>query len=253
MATQGAPVVLLHGLFGSAGNWGSVARGLADAYRVVVPDLRNHGKSPHAPEHSYPLLVDDVLRLLDRLGIDSASVVGHSMGGKVAMWLALHHPQRVERLGVVDIAPVDYGHDFDEVFACMRAVRLDRMQSRTDADRQMAGGGVGGGVRAFLLQNVVKGPDGWAWRIDLDALQRAQAAITGFPAVDGGLTFDGPTHFIHGEQSDYVLPGHEDLIRRLFPNARMCPVADAGHWVYADQPSGFRDCLGALLASRGTR
>ncbi|MCB1923096.1 MAG: alpha/beta fold hydrolase [Gammaproteobacteria bacterium] len=241
------PVLLLHGLFGAASNWGSVARRLEADYDVVVPDLRNHGKSPHATGHSYSDMVGDVLALYDTLQIERAIVVGHSMGGKVAMMLALQHPQRVERLGVVDIAPVDYGHNFDEVFARFRAVSLRTIHSRADADRQMDGGVIGGGVRAFLLQNLVKGPDGWAWRLNLDALDHAQGEITGFPDLPADASFDGVTQFIHGALSDYVLPAHQSRISQLFPRVEVCPVEGAGHWVYADQPQGFAVCLDAFL------
>lgn len=239
-------IVLLHGLFGAATNWGSVARTLSGDYHVIVPDLRNHGQSPHVPEHSYPAMAADVMALLDSCGLTQTILVGHSMGGKVAMYLALNHPERVERLAVVDISPVQYRHNFDAVFATFRAVDLARLQSRADADRQMAKGGLGDGVRAFLLQNLVKGPDAWHWRLNLDALEQSQATITGFPE-HAGARYAGVTWFIHGALSDYVQPDYEEAIRRYFPNAVMCPVAGAGHWVYADQPLGFADCLQAFL------
>lgn len=242
------PIVLLHGLFGAKSNWGSVARHLDATYRVVVPDLRNHGQSPHHPEHSYAAMVADVLQLLDAMAIERAAFVGHSMGGKVAMHLALTHPGRVERLAVVDMAPVDYGHNFDQVLAGFRAVDLNSIQKRADADRRMAEHVTADGVRAFLLQNLVKGTDGWAWRLNLEALDAAQTDITGFPQQATAAVYPGPTHFIFGEQSDYVQPAHDGVIRRFFPNAKMCAVANAGHWVYADKPQGFAACMQAFLA-----
>jgi len=244
-------VVLLHGLFGSSANWGAIARHLAARYRVLAPDLRNHGQSPHHPDNSYPAMVEDVLGLLDAQRLDAATLVGHSMGGKVAMHLALHHPQRVQGLVVVDMSPVSYGHDFEAVLEAFRAVDLAEIGGRADADAQMASRIAGSGVRAFLLQNLVKRPDGWAWRMNLGALAAAQAQITGFPAQPAGAAFGGPTSFVYGELSDYVTPAYEPDIHRLFPNASLCPVANAGHWVYADQPQGFLDCLQAFL--RGTR
>jgi pimeloyl-ACP methyl ester carboxylesterase len=242
------PMVLLHGLFGAKSNWGSVARFLSETYHVVVPDLRNHGQSPHHPEHSYAAMVADLLQLLDAMAIEHATFVGHSMGGKVAMHLALTHPGRAERLAVVDIAPVDYGHDFDQVLAGFRAVDLATIQNRADADRQMAASVGIVGVRAFLLQNLVKGADGWTWRLNLEALENAQMDITGFPQPADGAVYPGPTHFIYGDQSDYVKPAYEDAIERLFPNYTMCAVANAGHWVYAEQPQGFADCIQRFLS-----
>jgi pimeloyl-ACP methyl ester carboxylesterase len=240
-------IVLLHGLFGSAANWGAVARQLAGRFRVLVPDLRNHGQSPHAADASYAAMVDDVLGLLDRHSLDRALLVGHSMGGKVAMHLALSHPARVAGLAVVDMAPVRYTHNFEAVLGAFRAIDLAGIRSRADADRQMAGRVPVAGVRAFLLQNLVKGPAGWEWRLNLTALAAAQAEITGFPDQAVDAAYAGPVSFIYGELSDYVRPAYEAKIKGYFPNALLCPVADAGHWVYADQPQGFMACLQRFL------
>lgn len=242
------PVVLMHGLFGASTNWGSVARQLADRFRVLVPDLRNHGDSPHATDSSYVAMVDDVVALLDRFDLPSATLIGHSMGGKVAMQLALTRPQRVARLVVVDMAPVRYTHDFDNVLDAFDAVDLVNIGSRADADAQMRPAMPISGVRAFLLQNLVRQGDRWRWRHNIAALAAAQAQITGFPAHGDAARFDGPTSFIYGERSDYVRPSHHTEIERLFPNATRCEVAAAGHWVYADQPAGFMDCLNRFLA-----
>lgn len=249
--TYGEPtnptLVLLHGLFGSATNWGSIARGLADRYHVLVPDLRNHGQSPHHDEHSYDAMVADVLGLLDRYGVSQAGLVGHSMGGKVAMHLALNHPQRVRELAVVDIAPVSYSHDFQSVLDAFDAVELIGLKSRAEADAQMADKVVEPGVWAFLLQNLVKGLGGWEWRLNLNALDDAQADIVAFPTQIDGVRFDGPVIMIHGERSDYLLPQYRLEVERYFPSARFCQVGDAGHWVYAEQPQGFLDCLMPFL------
>jgi pimeloyl-ACP methyl ester carboxylesterase len=240
-------IVMLHGLFGSSTNWGSVARQLAGRYFLLVPDLRNHGQSPHHPDSGYPAMVDDLLGLLDQHGLADATLVGHSMGGKVAMHLALTHPQRVTGLAVVDMAPVRYTHNFAGVLAGFNAVDLTAIHSRTDADAQMAKHVTGSGVRAFLLQNLVKRSAGWAWRLNLDALAAAQREITGFPPQPAGAQFAGPTSFIYGDQSDYVTPAYLSQIQRYFPDAVQCQVAQAGHWVYADQPQGFMSCLVEFL------
>jgi pimeloyl-ACP methyl ester carboxylesterase len=241
-------LVLLHGLFGSSGNWGSVARRLEPRYRLLVPDLRNHGQSPHHPDNAYPAMAADVLRLLDDRDVAAATLVGHSMGGKVAMRLALSEPQRVSGLAVVDMAPVRYGHDFRAVLAGFHAVDLAHISSRADADAQMAPHVPGRAVRAFLLQNLARGPDGWAWRLNLSAIEAAQARITGFDDPAPGARYEGPASFIHGTRSDYVTPSSHARIRALFPQADHCPVEDAGHWVYADQPQRFMDCLERFLA-----
>jgi len=249
--TYGEPgqpaIVLIHGLFGSSTNWGAVARHLGANYRVLVPDLRNHGQSPHHPDCGYEAMVADVLHLLDAQGIDAATLVGHSMGGKVAMHLALNHPQRVEGLAVVDMSPVRYSHDFQDVVDAFRAVDLTAVRNRSDADTQMAAHIGTAGVRAFLLQNLVKRPDGWSWRVNLDALAMTQEEITGFPSQRQDAVFERPVSFIHGELSDYVTPAYEPEILCLFPAAALCRVEQAGHWVYAEQPQGFMNCLDDYL------
>ena len=240
-------IILLHGLFGSSANWGTVARQLSQKYQVLVPDLRNHGQSPHDPDSSYEAMVADVLRLLDVEGINEATLVGHSMGGKVAMHLALNHPQRVDGLVVVDMSPVRYAHDFNDVVTAFRAVDLTAVRNRSDADAQMAAHIEIVGVRAFLLQNLVKRSDGWAWRVNLDALAMAQEEITGFPSQPQDVVFERPASFIHGELSDYVKRAYEPEILRLFPAATLCAVEQAGHWVYAEKPQGFMSCLDDYL------
>ena len=251
LRTQGDPgrpaIVLLHGLFGSSTNWGTVARHLGQNYQVLVPDLRNHGQSPHDSDCSYEAMVGDLLHLLDAQGVEQATLVGHSMGGKVAMHLALNHPQRVDGLVVVDMSPVRYAHDFNDVVTAFRAVDLTAVRNRSDADAQMAAHIEIVGVRAFLLQNLVKRSDGWAWRVNLDALAMAQERITGFPPQPQDVVFQRPASFIHGELSDYVKPAYEPEILRLFPAATLCAVEQAGHWVYAEKPQGFMSCLDDYL------
>lgn len=246
--TTGPPLVLMHGLFGSASNWGSIARQLQDDYRLLVPDLRNHGQSPHDPDVSYAVMAVDVEAMLDEQGIEQAILVGHSMGGKVAMQVALTHPQRVLGLAVVDMAPVIYAHDFEHIFAGFHAVDLERIEKRSEADGAMAQHIPMPGVRAFLQQNLQRGDDGWEWRLNLDALQAGQRQITGFEPPSGAR-FDGPAGFIHGADSDYLLPLHHGRVRELFPRAQICTVKGAGHWVYAEKPEGFAKCLQGFLAT----
>lgn len=240
------PVVLLHGLFGSSTNWGTIARQLASDYWVIALDLRNHGRSPHADDVSYAAMSRDIIALLDELEVRHACFVGHSMGGKLAMQLAMRYPQRVSSLAVVDMAPVAYQHTFNDIFAAFASVDLARIKSRADAREQMDDAQLGGDIKAFLLQNLQKDADTWRWRVNLVALAANQAEIIGYPDA-GQATFPGKTWFIYGELSDYVLPDHHPAIFAAFPNARFCPVAQAGHWVYADQPEGFMQCLQTFL------
>jgi esterase len=240
-------LVLLHGLFGSSGNWGSVARHLASHYRLLVPDLRNHGRSPHAPLHDYPSMAGDLLELLDHHGVRAPIVVGHSMGGKVAMHLALTTPARVAGLVVVDMAPVRYSHGFDAVLRAFAAVDLTAIASRADANAQMRSAVPVSAVRAFLLQNLERHDGRWCWRLNLEALAAAQATITGFPDYPGPAVYEGRTLFVHGELSDYVRPSHHPVIQRCFPGAGLQVIEGAGHWVYADQPTAFLEVLDRFL------
>jgi pimeloyl-ACP methyl ester carboxylesterase len=225
-----------------------VAKQLASDFFVLAPDLRNHGHSPHLAEHGYPAMAADILQVLDRFGLPEAALVGHSMGGKVAMQLALTQGHRVSRLVVVDMAPVEYQHDFASVLEALESIDLDTVTSRKDADAQMRGRVTGASVRAFLLQNLVREEGTWRWRLNLPALAAAQAAITGFPTQAPDVCYRGPTCFVHGELSDYVRPSYVPEIRRLFPLSQLTRIEGAGHWVYADQPELFmrtlRDCLG---------
>lgn len=242
---SGPVLILLHGLFGSSANWGGIARKLSEQYRVLVPDLRNHGQSPHHDDVSYAAMVGDLLGLLDSLQLESAALVGHSMGGKLAMQMALSHPERVQGIAVVDMAPVAYRHNFNVIFRGFAAVDLASLNNRREADEQMSRHVLDPQVRAFLLQNLHRTDQGWVWRANLPALEAHQQEITGFSPPHAA--YRNPTHFIHGGSSDYLLPEYEPEVFRLFPRAQICKVEGAGHWVYAEQPQGFARCLDAFL------
>jgi esterase len=237
---------LLHGLFGSANNWMGIVRYLQDDFHIIAPDLRNHGRSPHDEEMDYSSMAGDLLELLERSEINSANLLGHSMGGKVAMWLALQHPERVEKLLVADIAPVAYEHAFDTIFEGLCGLRLDRIQHREAADQALAEWIADKGVRQYLLQNLVKRPGGWSWRFNLAVLRKAISALTGFPDP-GGQTFAGDTLFIHGERSDYVRDDYQARIGQLFPHYRQRMLHGAGHWLYAEQPRLFAQAVKHFL------
>jgi esterase len=240
----GPPVVLLHGLFGAARNFGTVQRALSPLFRVIAMDARNHGTSPHEAGMRYPTLAADVLATMDGLGIARAAVIGHSMGGKTAMTLAVTAPERVGRLLVSDIAPVPYRHSNDRVIEAMQAITLRAGLSRADAEAALQDAVPQPGVRTFLIQNLQFGPQP-RWRIGLDEIAAAIPDLEGWETPDG--QFSGPTLFVSGAQSDYVLPEHRAAIRALFPASRFVAVKHAGHWVHADNPAGFLSVVEAFL------
>ncbi len=242
----GTPLLLLHGLLGSLVNWQTIARRLAQRHRVVVPDLRNHGRSPHHPDVSYPAMAGDVVALLDELEIPEAVPVGHSMGGKVAMWLALTRPERVARLVVVDIAPVRYEGSLGELMDAMLALPLERIERRAEADTLLAERVTHPAIRAYLLQNLVRTDAGWQWRTNLRALREGLERISDFPDPPAGARYEGPTLFIHGTRSDYVKPEYLPRMEQLFPNLTLVAL-EAGHWVYAEQPDAFIEAVERFL------
>lgn len=242
-AGTGPPVVLLHGLFGAAQNWGTVQSALASLARVVALDLRNHGASPHDAVMDYAAMAADVAETMTALGITSAAVLGHSMGGKVAMALALTQPERVERLAVVDIAPRRYGPSNRPIAAALQALPLEHNLTRKAADAALAATIAEPGMRAFLLQNLrFENPP--YWRNGLDEIAAAMPVIEDFP--DLGATYAGPTAFIRGARSDYVREEDWPAIQALFPAATLTAVA-AGHWVHAENPAGFLEVAEPLL------
>lgn len=239
---KGDPLVILHGLFGSKRNWWSIARQLADTRHVVVVDLRNHGTSPWDPVHDYPALAADVARLVEtRLG-GRAAVIGHSMGGKAAMMLALERPELVERLVVVDIAPTRSPGNSADILQAMQRVPLDRCARRVDVEAALAGDVPDPAVRAFLAANVVSSRDGLAWGVNLDAIAQHLDDVLGFPDVPQGRSFAGPTLVLAGGRSPYVRPEQHEAILRLFPAAQIETIPGAGHWLHAD-------ALGEFLAA----
>ena len=245
------PILLIHGLFGSAMNWhgivGRLHRLLGTSRRIIVPDLRNHGQSPHDPVFSYEAMATDLVHLLDALEIEHVNLVGHSLGGKVAMWLALEHPERAEALAVVDIAPVTYPSRFRRLFAALGELNLQTIASRREADARLAADIPDPNMRGFLLQNLRHAADGWTWRFNLTALADAMERLRTFPDPQG-RRFHGRTIFIHGANSDYVRPDQWPAIQALFPRAQMTTIPDAGHWVHADQPEVFASVIARFLA-----
>ena len=244
---SGEPIILLHGLFGSSRNWRSFARRLQANFRVITADLRNHGASPHAEDMDYDDMADDVSALLDKLKLNQATLIGHSMGGKVAMVLTLRSPRRIKRLLAIDIAPVSYKHSFDPIVRAMKALPVDCLSSRAQADRQLSAWIQDTVLRQFLLQNLVSTHEGFKWRVHLNAISSNSNAIVGFPEFNLGTRYHGPVCFIGGADSDYITAEYHDPISRYFPNACLHLIPDAGHWLHVEQPDRFLDVvLGCL-------
>ncbi|MCB2128954.1 MAG: alpha/beta fold hydrolase [Rhodobacteraceae bacterium] len=240
------PLLIVHGLFGSARNWGAVQRRLADRGQVVAVDMRNHGESFHAGTQSYADMAGDLAEVITAIGAP-ADVMGHSMGGKAAMMLALEHPDLVNRLLVADIAPVAYGHSLVHLIHAMRGLDLTGLDTRTEADRRLSQTIDAPGLRAFLLQSLDLKSDPVRWRLNLDVLEAEMAGITGWPDTAAGQ-YDGPTLFLSGTDSDYVLPEHRETIRGFFPKARFARLPGAGHWLHADKPREFEAVLRSFFA-----
>ncbi len=238
--TNRTPLLIAHGLFGSARNWGVIAKRLSDDRQVTAVDMRNHAASPWTQTHSYQDLGNDLAEVIT----GTSDVLGHSMGGKAAMVLALTHPEKVRKLVVADIAPVTYGHTQQSMIDAMRAVDLSRVESRRDADEQLAQYVENPGTRAFLLQSLDVRDK--RWRLNLDVLEAEMPKIIGFPEIDTP-GFTGPTLFLSGAESHYVTADHRAVIKSLFPKARFAKIPDAGHWLHADNPRAFEAAVAAFL------
>lgn len=236
---KATPLLIAHGLFGSARNWGVVAKRLSSERPVTSVDMRNHGESPWHPTHNYTDMADDLAAAVD----GTADVLGHSMGGKAAMTLALTKPHLVRKLVVADIAPVAYDHTQMPMIDAMRSVDLDAVESRGDADRQLQTHIAEPGVRAFLLQSLDVREK--RWRLNLEILAAEMDAILGFPDIEG--VFEGPVLFLAGAESDYIRRDDRDRIKSLFPSATFAKIPDAGHWLHADKPREFEAAVSHFL------
>jgi len=244
---EGEPLVVLHGLFGSGRNWQSHVRQFASRFRVINVDLRNHGQSFHADEMNYPAMATDVAALLQQLELESCRVLGHSMGGKVAITLAFNHPALVARLVIADIAPVSYLHHYDDLIDPILALPLDQIESRTQADHLLRPHIPEDSLRVFLMQNLVRQADGWRWRVNWRTIQRDMEYLTGFDEMPADWRVDVPTLFIRGARSDYIGDTEIEVIRQRFGDVEIATIENAGHWLHAENPAEFsRKVLGYL-------
>ncbi|TBN43715.1 alpha/beta fold hydrolase [Paracoccus subflavus] len=242
----GVPILMAHGLFGQARNLGALARRLSESRRVVVVDMRNHGDSFHDPDHGYPALAGDLADAIAGLG-GRADVVGHSMGGKAAMALALTHPRMVRKLAVMDIAPLSYKHSQIGLIVAMESLDLSAIDRRSAADAALARHVDDPGIRAFLLQSLDLKSDPAAWRMNLCALRDQMDRLVGWPDDLPKGSFDGPMLEIAGERSDYVSEAGQAALREHFPQARVVRVKGAGHWLHADAPQAVAQILVGFL------
>jgi len=258
-----AQVVFLHGLFGQGKNWTAIAKALADSYRVLLVDLPNHGRSPWTEHVSYPEVASAVGDLIDARRTENGSsapvaVVGHSMGGKVAMALALLRPALVGRLCVVDVSPVRYStrSSFAEFLRGMRQLDLDQLPDRAAADQALTPYVPDPKVRGFLLQNLRRQPTsatesgssgaGWRWQLNVELLDDQLGELGDWPTELSG-PYLGPTLWVAGENSRYVLPEYAPTMRELFPRVQLVTVKRSGHWVHSDQPEVFLAILRRFL------
>ncbi|TKZ21495.1 alpha/beta fold hydrolase [Shimia litoralis] len=240
--TDQPDLLIVHGLYGSGRNWGAIAKRLATGRRIVSVDQRNHGLSPWYSTNGYDDMANDLAEVIQAQGAPM-DVMGHSMGGKAAMVLALKHPELVNRLIVADIAPVSYAHSQTQHIDAMRQVNLDTVEKRSHALDQLAAHVDDPTLRSFFTQSLdIKEK---RWRLNLDVLEAEMPKIIGFPDVQG--TFEHPTLFLSGAESDYVMPDHRPVIKQHFPKARFAKITGAGHWLHAEKPKEFVLSVGAWL------
>ncbi len=235
---SGPDLIILHGLFGSASNFRTLANKFGEFYRVSCLDLRNHGASPHDDDVSFDAMASDIIEFMDDHGLETTALMGHSLGGKVAMQMALNHPERISALIVGDIAPVEYPHHHDRIFEGLRAVSEKSVSSRREAEQILAEYVEIPEVRLFLLTNLVRTPDNQSlvWRINISGLEKGYAHIARAP---DGKAYDGPSLFIRGALSDYINSANMPAIYRFFPNAEIITLEGAGHWLHAEKPKEY--------------
>lgn len=249
--TPKTPLVIAHGLYGSARNFNSIGKKLAAGRKVVMVDMRNHGASPWDDAMTYPEMAGDLAETVDSLCGGKALVLGHSMGGKAAMALALSFPEKVAGLIVADIAPVDYDHSHAGYIDAMLSVELDRISRRSEAEPYLAEAVPEKPLRAFLLQNLVIEGGKASWRLNLQALKTGIPTLLAWPSDWPASSYDDATVFLHGGASDYVTDAMQPRIRGFFPSAEFVTLDGAGHWLHAEKPAEFIAAVEEILAEMG--
>ena len=245
---SGDAVILLHGMFGSLSNLGVIARTLVDRYRVISVDLRNHGESPHAAVMSLSTMAADIVELMDNLGLSRAILIGHSLGGKIAMQVALTNPERVNALVVADIAPVTYQNIENPALVGLVRLSQTALENRSAADSLMANYVDDAVTRGFLLKNLYRKSDGnFGLKLNVPAIVENYG--TELVAAPRGDSYNGPTLFLKGETSAYIQAKHEPIIRKMFPRCQLSVVAGAGHWLHAEQPDAVTRLIATFLTA----
>ena len=238
---EGKPMIILHGLFGFSDNWQTHAKKLSEYYRVILVDLRNHGRTEWSDEFSYELMADDVIELCDDLGLEEIILVGHSMGGKVAMHVAAKKEELLEKLVIVDMGIKEYPMHHDHILDGIHAVKLDDVSARREAEDQMDAYIDSYGVKQFLLKNLYWKEKGQlAWRMNVEVLEREMPEILGAFKSEEIFT---PTLFIRGAQSNYILDEDISTLELQFPDMELETIEGAGHWVHAEAPDEFIESL----------
>ncbi len=228
------PVMIVHGLYGSGRNWGVIAKRLSDQFFVITVDLRNHGDSPWLDTHNYHVMADDLVEVINSLNI-KPNIIGHSMGGKAAMVLALKRPNLVRNLIIADIAPVKYEHDQSQFIEAMQKVDLSKVEKRSDATLALSKFVEDKSLQSFFTQSLdIKAK---RWKLNLKVLRSEMSEILSFPKIES--EFSGHSLFLKGEKSDYIKPEHRKLIKSLFIKARFATFKEAGHWLHSEKPREF--------------
>lgn len=238
---SGPGLIILHGLFGSASNFRTLAKQFGEHYTVYCLDLRNHGKSPHDDEISFEAMASDIIEFMDNHDIEKTAVMGHSLGGKVAMQIALNHPSRISKLIAGDIAPVEYPHHHDRIFEGLNEVSRRFPASRKEAGIILEDYVEIPDVRLFLLTNLTRTDDGaLVWRINVNGLESGYENLAAKPY---GTVYTGPALFIRGALSDYVRQEYFPAIYELFPTAEIITLAGTGHWLHAEKPKEYTEIV----------
>ena len=235
-ANSSPPIMIIHGLYGSGRNWGVIAKRLSNKFYVIAVDLRNHGDSPWFDSHNYHDMAEDLVEVITSLKI-RPNIIGHSMGGKAAMVLALKNPNLVERLLIADIAPVTYKHDQSKFIEAMQKIDLSKVERRSDAIMALSNFIEDKSLQSFFTQSLDLKTK--SWKLNLDILSSEMHEILSFPKIDG--KFSGHTLFFRGEKSEYIRAEHREIINSLFIKARFATLKDAGHWLHAEKPREFEN------------
>ncbi|CAN5300146.1 alpha/beta fold hydrolase [soil metagenome] len=243
---SGSPLIILHGLLGSLDNWQSHARSLSDMAKVYIVDQRNHGRSPHYPEHTYALMAEDLKEFMDEQGLAKASLLGHSMGGKTVLEFANRYPKMVDKMIIADMSARQYDWNYDDIFEALKYVKLDEVDNRGDAERMLGEKIQEPSMLQFLLKSLDRNPNGsYEWKMNVEVLQKEFAEVLRGIELKGEYPF--PTLIIYGGKSKYVQPADLEEFKKHFPKIETVNLANAGHWLHAEAPKEFLEAVRAFL------